>query len=222
VIRAEDAIDGRDGAGSRRRTAFRRRAARTGAGHDGGVAAPATWMLFTSPLTPLTWTSDEKRRRAAPQIAGAVNGVKDSVNNTPGGGRGTPPSSSGSGTSRRRRQRRPSRDRHRRAVRFRPPGTIHTERRPVLRATDRHGGLSADDGAGAQAAADHVLVRGATPATVRARVAHGAARTAWTRPGVTLVLTDGSVPRAPSRPRSVHRGTERLTLGQVEPGSRFA
>jgi len=62
-----------------------------------------------------------------------------------------------------------------------------------------------------------VLVRGATPATVRApesRIGTVSRVDAAKRP---LVLTDGSVVRVPSS-ASVHRGSEHLTLGQIEPG----
>ena len=65
---------------------------------------------------------------------------------------------------------------------------------------------------------DHVLVRGATPAIVRAPESRMGTVSRVDTTRRQLVLTDGSVVRVASS-ASVHRGTERLTLGQLEPGA---
>jgi hypothetical protein len=163
-----------------------------------------------------TVDSYEKRTKAA-QIAGAVSGVKGLVNNIQVAGAAPPPSSPPSGTG------------------STPPptssvdatgtvasvdaftGTITLSDGRVLRATDRTA-VYQPTTVQALKPGDRVLVRGAVPGTVRAPETHmgtvGRVDTARQQ----LVLTDGSVVRVPSAAR-VHRGTERLTLAQIEPGT---
>src|SRR6266850_3836437 len=163
-----------------------------------------------------TVDSDEKRARAA-QIAGAVNGVKGLVNNIQVAGAATPPSSSGSGTSS-TSPATPSVDATGTVAAVDPSsGTITLSDGRVLRATDRTA-VYQPTTVQALKPGDHVLVRGATPATVRAPESRTGTVSRVDTTRRQLVLTDGSVVRVGSS-ASVHRGTERLTLGQVEPGA---
>jgi len=162
-----------------------------------------------------TVDSSEKRARAA-QIAGAVNGVKGLVNNIQVAGAATPPSSSGSGTSS-TSPATPSVDATGTVAAVDPSsGTITLSDGRVLRATDRTA-VYQPTTVQALKPGDHVLVRGATPATVRAPESRMGTVSRVDTTRRQLVLTDGSVVRVASS-ASVHRGTERLTLGQVEPG----
>jgi len=162
-----------------------------------------------------TVDSSEKRARAA-QIAGAVNGVKGLVNNIQVAGAAAPPSSSGSGTSS-TSPATPSVDATGTVAAVDPSsGTITLSDGRVLRATDRTA-VYQPTTVQALKPGDHVLVRGATPATVRAPESRMGTVSRVDTTRRQLVLTDGSVVRVASS-ASVHRGTERLTLGQVEPG----
>src|SRR6267378_2596390 len=149
-------------------------------------------------------------------IAGAVNGVKGLVNNIQVAGAATPPSSSGSGTSS-TSPATPSVDATGTVAAVDPSsGTITLSDGRVLRATDRTA-VYQPTTVQALKPGDHVLVRGATPATVRAPESRMGTVSRVDTTRRQLVLTDGSVVRVASS-ASVHRGTERLTLGQVEPG----
>jgi hyperosmotically inducible protein len=162
-----------------------------------------------------TVDSSEKRARAA-QIAGAVNGVKGLVNNIQVAGAATPPSS-GAGTSS-TSPATPSVDATGTVASVDPSsGTITLSDGRVLRATDRTA-VYQPTTVQALKPGDHVLVRGATPATVRAPESRMGTVSRVDTTRRQLVLTDGSVVRVASS-ASVHRGTERLTLGQVEPGA---
>ena len=156
--------------------------------------------------------SYEKRSRAA-QIASGVNGVKGLVNNIQVAGTAPPPSSPPRLRGEQHVIRR--RDRHGRLGR-RVLRNDHAERRPRAPRHRPQRGVSADDRAGAQPG-DRVLVRGATPATVRAPESRIGTVSRVDAAKRQLVLTDGSVVRVPSS-ASVHRGSEDLTLGQIEPG----
>src|SRR6267378_4160430 len=135
-----------------------------------------------SGVVTLSGTADSSERRAhAAQIAGAVNGVKGLVNNIQVAGAAPPPSSSGSGASS-TSPATPSVDATGTVASVDPSsGTITLSDGRVLRATDRTA-VYQPTTVQALKPGDHVLVRGATPA-------------------------------------SVHRGTERLTLGRAEPGA---
>jgi BON domain len=159
-----------------------------------------------------TVDSAEKRSRAA-QIASAVGGVKGLVNNiqVPGSPPigGTPTTTSGAagtidatGTV---------------ASIDAASGTITLSDGRVLRAGDRTA-VYQPTTVQALKPGDRVLVRGATPVTVRApEMRMGTvARVDTTRQ--QLVLTDGSVVHVAASTK-VHRGAERLTLAQIEPGA---
>ena len=161
-----------------------------------------------------TVDSSEKRARAA-QIAGAVNGVKGLVNNIQVAGAATPPSSSATSST---SPATPSIDATGTVASVDPSsGTITLSDGRVLRATDRTAVYQSTT-VQALKPGDHVLVRGATPATVRAPESRMGTVSRVDTTRRQLVLTDGSVVRVASS-ASVHRGTERLTLGQVEPGA---
>ena len=161
-----------------------------------------------------TVDSSEKRARAA-QIAGAVNGVKGLVNNIQVAGAATPPSSSATSST---SPATPSIDATGTVASVDPSsGTITLSDGRVLRATDRTA-VYQPTTVQALKPGDHVLVRGATPATVRAPESRMGTVSRVDTTRRQLVLTDGSVVRVASS-ASVHRGTERLTLGQVEPGA---
>jgi hypothetical protein len=158
-----------------------------------------------------TVDSAEKRSRAA-QIAGAVGGVKGLVNNIQVAGTtptdGTSPTSSGTptidatGTV---------------AAIDAPSGTITLSDGRVLRAGERTA-VYQPTTVQALKPGDRVLVRGAMPVTVRApEIRMGTvARVDTTRR--ELVLRDGTVVRVADSTK-VHRGAERLTLAQIEPGA---
>ena len=63
-----------------------------------------------------------------------------------------------------------------------------------------------------------MLVRGAMPATVRAPESRMGTVSRVDAAKRQLVLTGGSVVRVPCS-ASVHRGSEHVTLGQIEPGA---
>src|SRR2546430_15839258 len=157
-----------------------------------------------------TVDSSEKRARAA-QTAGAVNGVKALVNNIQVAGAATPPSSSGSGTSS------PSPatssvDATGTVASVDPSsGTITLSDGRVLRATDRTA-VYQPTTVQALKPGDHVLVRGATPATVRAPESRMGTVSRVDATRRQLVLTDGSVVRVASS-ASVHRATFFLKIG---------
>ena len=160
-----------------------------------------------------TVDSAEKRSRAA-QIASAVGGVKGLVNNiqVPGSppiGGTSPTTTSGAagtidatGTV---------------ASIDAASGTITLSDGRVLRAGDRTA-VYQPTTVQALKPGDRVLVRGATPVTVRApEIRMGTvARVDTTRQ--QLVLTDGSVVHVAAS-TNMHRGAERLTLAQIEPGA---
>jgi hyperosmotically inducible protein len=162
-----------------------------------------------------TVDSSEKRARAA-QVAGAVNGVKGLVNNIQVAGAATPPSSGSSTSS--TSPTTPFVDATGTVASVdSSSGTITLSDGRVLRATDRTA-VYQPTTVLALKPGDHVLVRGATPATVRAPESRMGTVSRVDTTRRLLVLTDGSVVRVGSS-ASVHRGTERLTLGQVEPGA---
>src|SRR5438132_1103572 len=163
-----------------------------------------------------TVDSSEKRARAA-QIAGAVNGVKGLVNNIQVAGAATPPSSSGSATSS-TSPATPSVDATGTVASVDPSsGTITLSDGRVLRATDRTA-VYQPTTVQALKPGDRVLVRGATPTTVRAPETRMGTVSRVDATRRQLVLTDGTAVRVPSS-AGVHRGAERLTLGQIEPGA---
>jgi len=158
-----------------------------------------------------TVDSYEKRSRAA-QIAGGVNGVKGLVNTIQVAGAAPPPSSPpGAGTSS------PSSVDATGTVASvdASSGTITLSDGRVLRATE-HTAVYQPTTVQALKPGDRVLVRGATPATVRAPESRIGTVSRVDTAKRQLVLTDGSVVRVPSS-ASVHRGTEGLTLDQIEP-----
>ena len=65
---------------------------------------------------------------------------------------------------------------------------------------------------------DRVLVRGATPMTVRAPETRMGTVARVDLARQELVLTDASIIRVPTS-ANVHRGTDRLGLSQIEPGA---
>jgi Cu/Ag efflux protein CusF len=166
-----------------------------------------------SGIVTLSGTVDSSERRArAAQIAGAVNGVKGLVNSIQVAG-----AASGSGTSS-TSPATPFVDATGTVASVDPSsGTITLSDGRVLRATDRTA-VYQPTTVQALKPGDHVLVRGATPATVRAPESRMGTVSRVDTTRRQLVLTDGSVVRVASS-ASVHRGTERLTLGQVEPGA---
>jgi hyperosmotically inducible protein len=159
-----------------------------------------------------TVDSADKRARAA-QIAGAVSGVKGLVNNiqvagatpAPGGASsasvGTP-TVDATGTV---------------AAVDVASGTITLSDGRVLRAGDRTA-VYQPTTVRALKPGDRVLVRGATPGTVRAPEIRMGTVARVDAAGQQLVLTDGTVVRVPPS-ANVHRGAERLTLAQIEPGA---
>src|SRR2546425_1027356 len=96
-------------------------------------------------------------------------------------------------------------------------GTITLSDGRVLRATDRTL-VYQPTTVQALKPGDRVLVRGAMPATVRAPESRMGTVSRVDAAKRHLVLTDGSVVRVPSS-ASVHRGSEHVTLGQIEPGA---
>jgi len=155
----------------------------------------------------------ERRSRAA-QIAAGVNGVKGLVNNIQVAGAATPPSDTASPSS---------------------PGTAVIDATATVASVDASAGtITLRDGRVLHAGdrtvvyqpttvtalkpGDRVLVRGATPMTVRAPAAHMGTVARVDLARQALVLTDGSVIRVPTS-ANVHRGTDRLGLSQVEPGA---
>ena|GEM_PF-692150 len=164
-----------------------------------------------------TVDSYDKRARAA-QIAGSVNGVKGLVNNIQVAGAGVPPTTSSSGGV--------------------PPvptgastidatgtvasvdassGTITLSDGRVLRAGDRTS-VYQPTTVTALKPGDQVLLRGATPMTVRAPETRMGTVARVDTARQELVLTDGTVVRVPTF-ANVHRGTERLALSQIDPGA---
>jgi len=164
-----------------------------------------------------TVDSSEKRARAA-QIAGSVNGVKGLVNNIQVAGAGMPPTTSSSGGV--------------------PPvptgastidatgtvasvdassGTITLSDGRVLRAGDRTS-VYQPTTVTALKPGDQVLLRGATPMTVRAPETRMGTVARVDTARQELVLTDGTIVRVPTF-ANVHRGTERLALSQIDPGA---
>ena len=96
-------------------------------------------------------------------------------------------------------------------------GTITLTDGRVLRAADRTS-VYQPTTVNALRPGDQVLLRGATPLTVRApeTLMGTVARVDNSRQ--QLVLTDGGVVRIPTS-ANVHRGTEHLALSQIEPGA---
>jgi hyperosmotically inducible periplasmic protein len=157
-----------------------------------------------------TVDSAEKRSRAA-QIATAVGGVKGLVNNIQIAGTtptdGAPPTTSGgaidaTGTV---------------ASIDASSGTITLSDGRVLRAGERTT-VYQPTTVQALKPGDRVLVRGATPVTVRGPEIRMGTVARVDRTRRELVLSEGTVVRV-SDSTTVHRGTERLTLAQIEPGA---
>jgi len=163
-----------------------------------------------------TVDSYEKRSKAA-QTAAAVNGVKGLVNNIQVAGAAPPPSSPpGSSTS--SAPPTPSVEATGIVASVDPSsGTITLSDGRVLRATD-HTAVYQPTSLQALKPGDRVLVRGATPATVRAPETRMGTVSREDAARGQLMLTDGTVVRVPSS-AGVHRGGERLTLAQIEPGT---
>jgi hyperosmotically inducible periplasmic protein len=165
-----------------------------------------------------TLDSAEKRTRAA-QIASGVNGVKGLVNDiqVSGAVAPTPPTSSPPSA---------------------PPSTVGTsaiDATGTVASVDASTGtITLTDGRVLHASdrtsvyqpttvntlrpGDQVLLRGATPITVRAPETRMGTVARVDNSRQQLVLTNGSVVRVPTF-ANVHRGTERLALSQIEPGA---
>ena len=160
-----------------------------------------------------TVDSVEKRSRAA-QITGAVSGVKGLVNNIQVAGAApapdTPSSSSSVGGA---------------AIDATgtvasvdaSSGTITLSDGRVLRANDRTA-VYQPTTVQALKPGDRVLVRGAAPVTVRAPETRMGTVARVDAARQQLVLTDGTIVRVASS-ANVHRGSEHLTLAQLEPGA---
>src|SRR5262245_50211038 len=162
-----------------------------------------------------TVDSADKRARAG-QITSAVNGVKFLVNNIQvAGGEAPPPPTANvppspvatsaidaTGTV---------------ASIDASTGTITLTDGRVLRAGDRTS-VYQPTSAKALRAGDQVLVRGAIPMTVRAPETRMGTVARVDTARQQLVLTDGSVVGVPTS-ANVHRGTQRLSLSQIEPGA---
>jgi len=160
-----------------------------------------------------TVDSVEKRSRAA-QITGAVSGVKGLVNNIQVAGAAPAPDTASSsssvggaaidatGTV---------------ASVDASSGTITLSDGRVLRANDRTA-VYQPTTVQALKPGDRVLVRGAAPVTVRAPETRMGTVARVDAARQQLVLTDGTIVRVASS-ANVHRGSEHLTLAQLEPGA---
>ena len=160
-----------------------------------------------------TVDSLEKRSRAA-QITGAVSGVKGLVNNIQVAGAAPAPDAASSsssvggaaidatGTV---------------ASVDASSGTITLSDGRVLRANDRTA-VYQPTTVQALKPGDRVLVRGAAPVTVRAPETRMGTVARVDAARQQLVLTDGTIVRVASS-ANVHRGSEHLTLAQLEPGA---
>ena len=160
-----------------------------------------------------TVDSLEKRSRAA-QITGAVSGVKGLVNNIQVAGVAPAPDTASSsssvggaaidatGTV---------------ASVDASSGTITLSDGRVLRANDRTA-VYQPTTVQALKPGDRVLVRGAAPVTVRAPETRMGTVARVDAARQQLVLTDGTIVRVASS-ANVHRGSEHLTLAQLEPGA---
>jgi len=160
-----------------------------------------------------TVDSVEKRSRAA-QITGAVSGVKGLVNNIQVAGAAPAPDTASSsssvggaaidatGTV---------------ASVDASSGTITLSDGRVLRANDRTA-VYQPTNVQALKPGDRVLVRGAAPVTVRAPETRMGTVARVDAARQQLVLTDGTIVRVASS-ANVHRGSEHLTLAQLEPGA---
>ena len=162
-----------------------------------------------------TVDSAEKRTRAA-QIASRFNGMKGLVNDIQVSGAAAPTSSPRSvppstvGTS--------AIDATGTVASVDPStGTITLTDGRVLHAGDRTS-VYQPTTVNALRPGDQVLLRGATPITVRAPETRMGTVERVDNSRQQLVLTDGSVVRVPTS-ANVHRGTERLALSQIEPGA---
>jgi Cu/Ag efflux protein CusF len=154
--------------------------------------------------------SPDRRARAA-QIASGVNGVKGLVNNIQVAG-ATPTSTDGSsvGSS--------AIDATGTIASVDPAtGTITLTDGRVIRANDRTA-VYQPTNMRTLKPGDRVLVRGATPMTARAPEMRLGTVARVDSAAQALVLSDGTIIRVPAS-AVVHRGSERLALGQIEPGS---
>jgi len=167
-----------------------------------------------SGVVTLTGTVDsaEKRSRAA-QITGAVSGVKGLVNNIQVAGAGSPPDTASSSSVGRATIDATGTV----ASVDASSGTITLSDGRVLRANDRTT-VYQPTSVQALKPGDRVLVRGAAPVTVRAPETRMGTVARVDAARQQLVLTDGTVVRVPST-TNVHRGSEHLTLAQLEPGA---
>jgi Cu/Ag efflux protein CusF len=165
-----------------------------------------------SGIVTLTGTVDspEKRARAA-QIASDVDGVKGLVNNIQvAGAKPTDTSTSSAGSS--------TIDATGTVASVDPAsGTITLSDGRVLHTNDRTA-VYQPTTMQTLRPGDRVLVRGATPATARAPEMRLGTVARVDTTAQQLLLTDGTVVRVPSS-AAIHRGSERLTLGQIEPGA---
>ena len=154
-----------------------------------------------------TVDSEDKRARAA-QIASSVDGVKGLVNNIHVVG--TPASSSTGSTA--------PIDATGTISSVDPStGTITLSDGRVLRTNDRTTVYLPAD-VHALKAGERVLLRGASPVTVRAPEMRLGTVARVDAAHDELMLTDGTIVRVLSS-ALVHRGNDRLSLGQVEPGA---
>jgi hypothetical protein len=154
-----------------------------------------------------TVDSEDKRARAA-QIASSVDGVKGLVNNIHVAG--TPSSSTGSTT--------PPLDATGTISSVDPStGTITLSDGRVLRTNDRTTVYLPAD-VHALKPGDHVLVRGGSPITARAPEMRLGTVARVDAAHDELMLTDGTVVHVLSS-ALVHRGNDRVSLAQVEPGA---
>jgi Cu/Ag efflux protein CusF len=165
-----------------------------------------------SGIVTLTGTVDspEKRARAA-QIASDVDGVKGLVNNIQvAGAKPTDTSTSSAGSS--------TIDATGTVASVDPAsGTITLSDGRVIHTNDRTA-VYQPTTMQTLRPGDRVLVRGATPATARAPEMRLGTVARVDTTAQQLLLTDGTVVRVPSS-AAIHRGSERLTLGQIEPGA---
>jgi Cu/Ag efflux protein CusF len=165
-----------------------------------------------SGIVTLTGTVDspEKRARAA-QIASDVDGVKGLLNNIQvAGAKPTDTSTSSAGSS--------TIDATGTVASVDPAsGTITLSDGRVLHTNDRTA-VYQPTTMQTLRPGDRVLVRGATPATARAPEMRLGTVARVDTTAQQLLLTDGTVVRVPSS-AAIHRGSERLTLGQIETGA---
>lgn len=157
-----------------------------------------------------TVDSTDKRARAA-QIASGVEGVKGLVNNIQVAG--APPTD----TSTTSASATPIDATGTAAAVDPTTGTITLSDGRVLRANDRTSVYQPTTLQNLRPG-DRVLVRGATPTIARAPEMRLGTVARVDPVAQELVLTDGTIVRVPTS-AVIHRGSERLALGQIDPGA---